>query len=661
MAQIVSPTSKGWYLILEYTSSQDASTNQSTVSLTLKVHADSYAYNNTGNAYYKINGTTTYYTYNYPSAGNYPIATKTVTVKHNADGTGSVKLSAYWNSNLSTTYTPASLTIAEQTITLPTIPRASKLNSSNLTSTNNKIGSTMTISFTAYSTAFTHELKYKMGNQSSETSITTLSANVSSYTWTIPTSFYALCPNSTNLSGIIYLYTKSGNTVIGQDFAVCRVYVNENTNKPTVTLTLSEVNSTIKALTGFNGTSNLNAIKGYGTIRAEMTASTPTNNGASIASKKITYNNGTVDYVVAKQFTPTHSAVSVVATDTRGLSATVSKTLSLKDYVVPTITLTVNMVYNASDTSKLDITIGTKGTSWVGNFGVSNNTRAVYYAYKEDTSSTWGNWQLVNNTVGNSSYTYTTTLTKVLDSSKTYNFKAKVVDALNTAGSNEVTTSAKPIFDMSKTDFNFNVPVSITRTGTALTELKVQNDNKEFALHLAESGNRGIWDYSHAIDGHNGSWLICRRESDNRVIVQNEFGANTIYTQGINPFAANDTLTLNNALVDYPAHTSNAGKDLIFTVTYPHQSLKDVSTITVTACKLVVRTPVGYIKLAGASSSTDASGYDFYNDSNATVSAVKIDRYSFYVRITMATKFANLPDNNVCCMVNCYPLTVKFS
>lgn len=654
MAQIVSPTSKGWYLILEYTSSQDASTNQSTVSLTLKIHADNYAYNNSGNAYYKINGTTTYYTYNYPSAGNYPIATKTVTVKHNADGTGSVKLSAYWNSNISSSYTPASLTIAEQTITLPTIPRASKLNSSNLTSTNNKIGSTMTISFTAYSTDFTHELKYKMGNQSSETSIATLSANVSSYTWTIPTSFYTLCPNSTNLSGIIYLYTKSGSTVIGQDFATCRVYVNENTNKPTVTLTLSEVNNTVKALTGFNGTSNLNAIKGYGTIRAEMTATAQ--NNASISTKKITYNNGTIDYVVAKQFAPTHSAVSVVATDTRGLSTTVSKTLSLKNYVAPTITLTVNMVYNASDTSKLDVTIRTSGTSWIGNFGVSNNTRAVYYAYKEDTSSTWGSWQLVNNTVGNSSYTYTTTLTKVLDSSKTYNFKAKVVDALNTAESNEVTTSAKPIFDMSKTDFNFNVPVSITKPSSGeINELVVQNNNKKMALHLSASDNYGIYDYT------NGNWLIRRDGSTGRASIGGNLTVGGfVNTDGINPFSNGDTVTYSSAFIDYAGHTSNAGRDLIFAVR-TNRSMANVSNLSVTACKLVVRLSNGYIKLAGASSSTDASGYDFYNDSNATIQVTKYDTYNFYVKISMATKFDNLPNNNTCASVACIGMTVQFN
>jgi predicted flavoprotein YhiN len=136
-------------------------------------------------------------------------------------------------------------------------------------------------------------------------------------------------------------------------------------------------------------------------------------------------------------------------------------------------------------------------------------------------------------------------------------------------------------------------------------------------------------------------------------------GVNTIYTQGINPFAANDTITFNNAFVDYPAHTSNAGKDLIFTITYPHQSMKDITNLTVTACKLVVRIPTGYLAVNGTA--TDANGYDFMADSNATITATKADRYTFYVRITMNSKFTNLPNNNCNVAVTCAGLTVKFT
>jgi hypothetical protein len=171
---------------------------------------------------------------------------------------------------------------------------------------------------------------------------------------------------------------------------------------------------------------------------------------------------------------------------------------------------------------------------------------------------------------------------------------------------------------------------------------------------LAASGNKGLWDYT------NNNWIISRVASNNRVIIQDTLSVDTIITNGINPLADNNTLTFNNAFMDYVGHTSNAGKDLIFNVR-TNRSMANVSTLSLTACKLVVRISNGYIWLPGASGGTDANGHDFYNDSAATIQVVKVDDYNFYVRITMSTKFENLPNNNTCASVACVGMTVKFN
>lgn len=201
--------------------------------------------------------------------------------------------------------------------------------------------------------------------------------------------------------------------------------------------------------------------------------------------------------------------------------------------------------------------------------------------------------------------------------------------------------------------------VTVDSGDTNIAEAKVKNDNYQLALHLAQSGNRGLWDYSYPIGDANGSWIICRNESNKRVVIEDTLGVNTIYTQGINPYAANDTLTLNNSDVDYAGHTSNGGKDLVFTVTYPHQNMKDITTLTVTACKLAVRHSGGYLAVNGTV--TTWEGYDFKADSNASITAVKVDRYTFYVKITMNSKFTNLPNDNCNVSVSCCGLTVKFT
>lgn len=240
-----------------------------------------------------------------------------------------------------------------------------------------------------------------------------------------------------------------------------------------------------------------------------------------------------------------------------------------------------------------------------------------------------------------------------LNADATYQFQAQIVDSLETVTSGVITVTALPIFDMSKTDFNFNVPVCVNKAGSAvLNEVRVKNNDQSFALHLAASGNKGLWDYT------NDNWIIARKADNKRVIIQDDLSVNNIYTNGINSYSNGETTTYNSAFVDYAGHTSNSGKDLIFSVR-TNRSMDKVSNLSVTACKLVVRMPNGYIKVG--TTQTDASGYDFYNDSNATIQVVKYDAYNFYVRITMNAAFTNLPNNNCCVSVTCAGMTVRFN
>ena len=113
-----SKSSKGWYARLEYSYTQ--TTSATNITLTLKVYdATGYSKNGYPNeAYYIIQGSKTYQTYQFDSVGWYTIASKTVSVTDTS--ATSLAVSATWCSENETTWTPYSLSVSG-TITFPQI------------------------------------------------------------------------------------------------------------------------------------------------------------------------------------------------------------------------------------------------------------------------------------------------------------------------------------------------------------------------------------------------------------------------------------------------------------------------------------------------------------------------------------------------------------
>ena len=111
-------SSKGWYARLEYSYTQ--TTSATNITLTLKVYdATGYSKNGYSNqAYYIIQGSKTYQTYEFKSSGWYTIASKTVSVTDTS--ATSLAVSATWCSENESTWTPYSLSVSG-TITFPQI------------------------------------------------------------------------------------------------------------------------------------------------------------------------------------------------------------------------------------------------------------------------------------------------------------------------------------------------------------------------------------------------------------------------------------------------------------------------------------------------------------------------------------------------------------
>ena len=161
MASIYSSKSRGWQLRLDWAiTGQSINDNTSTINLDLWVYdGTGYSQNETAyEAYYILQGEKRWNPYNYSTTGWYKLGSKSITVSHNADGTGSVTLTAEWDCGFDSSYTPRHLSLSE-TVTLTTIPRASSVSASG-----NTLGQAVVITISRASSSFTHKLYYSCGS-----------------------------------------------------------------------------------------------------------------------------------------------------------------------------------------------------------------------------------------------------------------------------------------------------------------------------------------------------------------------------------------------------------------------------------------------------------------------------------------------------------------
>ena len=211
MAELVKNYSNGSAIKIVYSYTQNVSKNQSTVTMTLYVHRDSYgpSWNTHCDAYIQLDGSKVM-TYD----GSFNIGTSWVkigstvskTVTHNADGTKTISLKGFFDS-LGLTSKLDDLTVSGN-VTLKTIPRASSFSLSASTVT---AGSTnMTVNIDRASSSFTHTVQWKLGSHTKSTTGVGTSAS-----YTIPESWLDAIPNSTSGTGTVTVTTYNGSTKIG--------------------------------------------------------------------------------------------------------------------------------------------------------------------------------------------------------------------------------------------------------------------------------------------------------------------------------------------------------------------------------------------------------------------------------------------------------------
>lgn len=314
-------------LYIDYTITQDITTNKSTIALTMYV---------TPTSGYDI-GPWTDYNGSYlgttsntftASIGN--ISSKTIlkratmTVAHNADGTGSATI--YWKWGVNSSWGSYVKPSGSFTITLPTIPRVT---TPALSAGTVPLGDPIIIYTPRVNDTFDHALYYSIGGSDW---IHIASAVTTEYKWTIPIELANYLPNTTSSVISILCETYNSGSYLGSTTVTFNTIV-PDTIVPTVTgINIIEATSDIATLFGgfVKSKSTLKitptAIGAYGsTITSYLTYVDGVNYSGSSFTSNVIQNSGTL-------------VVKTSVTDSRGRVSSLETEIIVHDYFAPTIT-----------------------------------------------------------------------------------------------------------------------------------------------------------------------------------------------------------------------------------------------------------------------------------------------------------------------------------
>ena len=272
--------------------------------------------------YYSVNGGSEVaktVSYTLPQNSTKTIVDTTLTVPHEPDGSGTIKVRTWMDTDISA----GVIQKDSGTITLTTIPRKSTLSASN-----GELGKAQTLKATRKSDSFTHTLTWTCGAHKG--TIATKSSAVS-WTFTPSKELSKEAPYGTKVCCSFKLTTYNGTNVVGSD-SKDAWYTIPSTIKPACSLRLSDHKHYEKTYDGYiQGESMLDveiiATEAYGSPISQYSASV---NGT-------TYSSSTFTTGVLKT-DGEHVPISATVKDGRGRIGSTSSTFKVLPYKRPRIT-----------------------------------------------------------------------------------------------------------------------------------------------------------------------------------------------------------------------------------------------------------------------------------------------------------------------------------
>lgn len=364
--------------------SQSVANNTSTVTAKVQLVSTGSSYtivsSATKSGSLTINGTTYNFTFSASLSGNQTktLFTKTVTISHASDGTKTCAFSATCGINVTLSGTYYGNVTASGNGTFNTIARASTISSVTASVAVNGTNA-VTVAITRASSSFTHTVVFTFGSYSQ-----TVTGVGTSTSYAIPTTWLNAIPNGTSGTAKVTVTTYSGGTKIGSAVSKNFTLTVPSTVVPTISaVTLAEGVSGLAAQFGgyVQSKSKLSVkitaagalsstIKSYKTVVQGVTFT-----GASITSGFLMH-SGT-------------STVTITVTDSRGRTASTTRSITVIPYVAPKITSFQGFRCLANGTENYE---GTYVNSAV-NFSIAavsnKNTSSYKLEYKLQTASTW--------------------------------------------------------------------------------------------------------------------------------------------------------------------------------------------------------------------------------------------------------------------------------
>jgi hypothetical protein len=364
--------------------SQSVANNTSTVTAKVQLVStgSSYTINSSASKSGNLTINGTKYTFNFTASlsGNQTktLFTKTVTVSHAANGTKTCSFSATCGINVTLSGTYYGNVTASGSGVFNTIARASTISS--VTSSVSVNGTNaVTVNITSASSSFTHTVVFKFGSYSKTTTGVGTSTS-----YAIPTSWLNSIPSATSGTATVTVTTYSGSTKIGSAVSKNFTLTVPSTVIPTISaVNLTEAVSGIAAqFGGYVQSKSKIAVKitAAGVYSSTIKAYKTTIQGANFTAASFTSG------FLTKSGT---STVTITVTDSRGRTASATRSITVIAYSVPKITSFQGFRCLADGTENYD---GTHLNASV-NFSISpvsdKNTASYILEYRLKNTETW--------------------------------------------------------------------------------------------------------------------------------------------------------------------------------------------------------------------------------------------------------------------------------
>lgn len=272
---------------------------------------------------------------------------------------------------------------------------------------------------------------------------------------------------------IVLMTVYSDGSIYSKQYKDVKLTMSESI--PTVNPSIVDINEKTVALTGDSAT-----LIRYAST-AQVTVNPEAYNGATIKEYYVTNGSTTITNTNVCTFPNVESNQFYIgATDSRNESCKSGLAPNFIEYTKLTANIAAGTITGVGE---LDIQFD--GSYFDGSFGLKTNSIKLYYRYKAQNDEAFCDWVEITEFEKNEGAYKGSAQITGLNYQTTYIFQSKIEDEVTYVESIEKVIVSKPIFDWSKEDFNFNVPVTINGKKVLVDEGEI-TETEEFKTFKKE-------------------------------------------------------------------------------------------------------------------------------------------------------------------------------